>query len=127
VLSLKSVAEMQRVMYDSWDCRGVFMVHTPNRVVEFKPSARGLHYMDMSADETVQHMLVMDGMTDHKDNEEEEEEVSKDFEHVENMTDHEDNGKEEEEESKGFKQVGNQELEDNEGLNLKETEENKSN
>jgi hypothetical protein len=45
----------------------------------------------------------MDGMTNHKDNEEEEEEESKDFE-----------------------QVGNQELEDNEGLNFKETEENKS-
>jgi hypothetical protein len=49
-------------------------------------------------------MLVMDGMTDHNDNEEEKEEGSEDFE-----------------------QVGNQELEDNEGLNLKETEENKSN
>jgi hypothetical protein len=47
----------------------------------------------------------MDGMTGHKDNEEEEEE----------------------EESKDSEQVGNQELEDNEGLNLKETEESKSN
>jgi hypothetical protein len=72
-------------------------------------------------------MLVMDGMTDHKDNEEEEEEVSKDFELVENMTDHEDDGEEQEEENKDFEQVGNQELEDTEGLNLKETEENKSN
>jgi hypothetical protein len=85
---------------------GVFMVHTLNGVVEFKPSVRGLHYVDVSADETAQHMLVMDGMTNHKDNEEEEEE---------------------EEESKDSEQVGNQELEDNEGLNLKETEENKSN
>jgi hypothetical protein len=41
-------------------------------------------------------MLVTDGMTDHKDNEGEEDEVSKDFE-----------------------QVGNQESEDTEGLNLK--------
>jgi hypothetical protein len=82
--------------------------------------------MDVSADETVQHMLVMDGMTGHKDNEEEEEEeVSEDFEPIENMTDHEDDG--EEEESKDFEQVGNQELEDTEGLNHKETEENKSN
>jgi hypothetical protein len=104
VLSLKSVAEMHRVTYDSWDHGGVLMVHTPNGVVEFKPSARGLHYVDMSADETFQHMLMMDGMTNHEDNEEEEEEESEDFE-----------------------QVGNQELEDNEGLNLKETEENKSN
>ncbi len=61
------------------------MVHTPNGVVEFKPNARGLHYVDVSADETVRHMLVMDGMTDHKDNEEEEEEESKDFEQVGNQ------------------------------------------
>ncbi len=93
--------------------------------------------MDVSADETVRHMLVTDGMTDHKDNEEkvskdfehigEEEEVSNDFEHIENMTDHDEDGEEEEEESKDFEQVGNQELEDTEGLNLKETEENKNN
>ncbi len=79
MLYLKSVAEMHRVMFDSWDCRGVFMVHTPNGVVEFKPNARGLHYVDVSADETVQHMLVTDGMTGHKDNEGEEDKVSKDF------------------------------------------------
>ncbi len=50
VLSLKSVAEMHRVMYDSWDRGDVFMVHTPNRVEEFKPNARGLHYVGVSAD-----------------------------------------------------------------------------
>ncbi len=81
VLSLKSVAEMHRVTYDSWDSRGV-MVHTPNGVVEFKPNARGLHYVDMSTDETIRHMLVMAGMTNHKDSEGEEEEVSKNFEHI---------------------------------------------
>ncbi len=53
VLSLKSVTEMHRVMYDSWDWGGVFMVHTPNKVVEIKPNARGLHYVDVSADETI--------------------------------------------------------------------------
>ncbi len=100
LLSLKSVAEMHRVMYNSWDCGGVFMVHTLNRVVE-SLNARGLHYVDVSADETIQHMLGMDGMSNHKDNEEEEEE---------------------EEESKDVEQVGNQALEDTEGLNLKETE-----
>ena len=56
-----------------------------------------------------QHMLVMDGMTNHKYNKEEEEE------------------EEEEEESKDFEQDGSKESEDTEGLNLKETEENKSN
>jgi hypothetical protein len=85
MLPLKSVAEMHRVTYDSWDRGGVFMVHTSNGAVEFKPSARGLHYVDVSADETIHHMLVMDGMTNHKDNEEEEEEVSKDFEQVRNQ------------------------------------------
>jgi hypothetical protein len=149
MLSLKSVAEMNRVTYGSWDRGGVFMVHTPNGVVEFKPNARGLHYVDVSADETIQHMLVMAGMTDHKDNEGEEdevskdcehvgeeEEVSKDFEHVKNVTDHEDDGEEEKEEIKDFEKVGNkelgdtkglEELEDTGGLNLKETKENKSN
>jgi hypothetical protein len=32
------------------------MVHTLNGVVEFKPSARGLHYVDVSADETIRHI-----------------------------------------------------------------------
>ncbi len=51
MLSLKLVVEMHRVKYDSWDWGGVSMVHTPNRVVEFKPNARRLHYMDVTADE----------------------------------------------------------------------------
>ncbi len=40
VLLLKSVVEKHRVTNDSWDCGGVFMVHTPNGVVELKPNAR---------------------------------------------------------------------------------------
>ncbi len=55
-LSLKFVAEKHRVTYDSWDRGGVLKVHTPDRIVEFKPSERGLHYVDVSADETVQHV-----------------------------------------------------------------------
>ena len=59
VLSLKSVAEKHRVTYDSWDRNGVFKVHTKDGVVEFKPSERGLHYVDVSAEmDVVQHMLV---------------------------------------------------------------------
>jgi hypothetical protein len=127
MLSLKSVAEKHRVTYDSWDCSGVFKVHTPNGVVEFKPNARGLDYVDVSADETIQHMLVTAGMTDHKDNLGGEEEESKDFEHVENITSHRKDGEEEEEESKDFKQVENKELEDTEDLDPVETEENMSN
>jgi hypothetical protein len=59
LLSLKSVAARQRMMYDSNDRRGVFQVHTPGGIVEFKPSEQGLHYLDMSQNgETIQHMLV---------------------------------------------------------------------
>ncbi len=59
VLSLKSVAEKHRVTYDSWDRDGVFKVHTKNGVVEFKPTERGLHYVDMSVEgDVIQHMLV---------------------------------------------------------------------
>jgi hypothetical protein len=43
------------------------------------------------------------------------------------MTNHKDKVEEEDGEREDFEQVGNQELEDTEGLNLKETEENKSN
>jgi hypothetical protein len=58
VLSLKSVAQKHRVTYDSWDHGGVFKMHTENGVVEFKPSKRWLHNVDVSIDETIQHMLV---------------------------------------------------------------------
>jgi hypothetical protein len=59
VLSLKSVAEKHRFTYDSWDRNGVFKVHTQNGVVEFKPSERRLHYIDVSTErDVVQHMLV---------------------------------------------------------------------
>ncbi len=33
-------------MYNSWDHGGVFQVHIPGGVVEFKSSLRGLHYLD---------------------------------------------------------------------------------
>jgi hypothetical protein len=37
----------------------MFIVHTPKGVVEFKPSERGLHYIDMSKErDSVHHMLV---------------------------------------------------------------------
>ncbi len=57
MLTLKSVAQKHRVTYNNWDHGGAFKVHTQNGVVEFKPSKRGLHYVDVSVDETVQHML----------------------------------------------------------------------
>ena len=42
VLSLKSIKAKHRVTYDSWDCDGVFKVHTKKGIVEFKPSEKGL-------------------------------------------------------------------------------------
>ncbi len=67
VLSLKSVVASHRMTYDSEDRGGVFQVHTPNGVVEIKPSERGLHYLDMAGHgDSVQHMLVT-ATGDHKD------------------------------------------------------------
>jgi hypothetical protein len=48
VLSLHSIKQRHRVMYDSWDRGGVFQVHTPGGVVEFKSSPHGLHYLDVT-------------------------------------------------------------------------------
>jgi hypothetical protein len=59
VLSLHSVKQKHRVTYDSWDHNGVFIVHTSKGVVEFKPSERGLHFIDVSKEgDLVHHMLV---------------------------------------------------------------------
>ena len=55
VLSLKSVTEKHRVTYNSWDWNRVFKVHTKDGVVEFKPSKRGLHYVDVSVEGDVVH------------------------------------------------------------------------
>ena len=38
VLSLNSTKAKHRVTYNSWDCDGVFKVHTKEGIVEFKPS-----------------------------------------------------------------------------------------
>ncbi len=48
VVSLHETKQRHRVTYDSWDQGGVFQVHTDARIVEFKPSSRGLHYHDLS-------------------------------------------------------------------------------
>jgi hypothetical protein len=71
VLSLKSVAEKQRVTYNSWDWNGVFKVYTKDGVVEFKPSKRGLHYVDVSVEgDVVQHMLMTADMPGGEDDKE---------------------------------------------------------
>jgi hypothetical protein len=59
VLSLHSVKQKHRVTYESWDRNGVFIVHTPKGVVEFRSSEKGLHYIDMSKEgDSDRHMLV---------------------------------------------------------------------
>jgi hypothetical protein len=59
VLSLHEMAKRHHITYDSRDRRGVFIVHTPTGNVEFKPSKKGLHYLDLATDKhQVEHMLV---------------------------------------------------------------------
>jgi hypothetical protein len=71
VLSLKAVAEKHRITYDNWDQNRVFKVHTPNRVVEFKWSEHGLHYVDMSLDrDIIQHIFVTADMPEEEDDKE---------------------------------------------------------
>jgi hypothetical protein len=80
-LSLKSVVARHRVTYDSKDPGGVFQVHTPNGVVEFKPSERGLHYLDMAEHgDSVQHLLVTATRDQEDEDSEDEEEGNEDEE-----------------------------------------------
>jgi hypothetical protein len=59
VLSINGAKERHRVTYDIKDRGGVFQVHTNQGIVEFKPSARGLHYHDVSnASSNIELMLV---------------------------------------------------------------------
>ncbi len=59
VLLLELIKAKHRVIYDSWDCEGVFKVHTEEGIVEFKPSEKGLHYHDTSKDDSnIKCMLV---------------------------------------------------------------------
>jgi hypothetical protein len=73
VLSLHSIKQKHQVTYDSWDQDGVFQVHTPGGVVEFKSSPRGLHYLNLAdEDSKIEYMLVntvrenFEGFTKHE-------------------------------------------------------------
>ncbi len=56
---LHSIKQRHRVTYDSWDHGGVFQVHTPGAVVEFKSSPHCLYYLDVTdKDIGVEWMLV---------------------------------------------------------------------
>ncbi len=52
VLLLYEAKQCHRVTYDSKDQVGVFQVHTDEGIVEFKPSAQGLHYHNVSDSES---------------------------------------------------------------------------
>jgi len=59
VLSLNGAKQRHRVTYDSEDLGGVFQVHTNQGILEFKPSAQGLHNHDVSdASSNIELMLV---------------------------------------------------------------------
>ncbi len=66
VLSLHLVKQKHRVMYDSWNCDGVFIVHMPKGVVEFKPSEKGPHYIDVSKEGDSAHHKLVNIETDNK-------------------------------------------------------------
>jgi hypothetical protein len=66
VLSLHSVKQKHQGTYDSWDHDGVFVVHTPKGVVEFIPSEKGLHYIDVSKEENLVHHMLVNIETDNK-------------------------------------------------------------
>jgi hypothetical protein len=83
VLSLKSVAEIHRVMYDSWDCGGCLWCILQMGL--WNSSQVQEHCTTWTCLLMRPSELVTDGMTDHKDNEEEEDKESKDFEQVGNL------------------------------------------
>ncbi len=73
VLLLYKAKQRHQVTYDSEDRGGVFQVHTDEGIVEFKPSARGLHYHDVSDPESNIELMLMntvrenfEGYTRHK-------------------------------------------------------------
>jgi hypothetical protein len=59
VLLLNKVKQCHRVTYGSHDRDGVFQVHTEEGIVEFKPSNRGLHYHDVSDENSNIEMMLM--------------------------------------------------------------------
>ena len=73
ILSLKTVAARHHVMYDSTNRGGVFQVHTPDGVVEFKPSKRGLHFLDVLEEDTHLEYMLMHTSGRRRDGRQEEE------------------------------------------------------
>jgi hypothetical protein len=59
-LSLYQLAQKFRVTYDSTDCGGVFKVFTTEGVVEFKPTSKGLHAINLWDNPEAAFFLVND-------------------------------------------------------------------
>ncbi len=60
VLSLYRLGRKFRVTYDSTDRQGVFQVHTAQGVVEFKPTPKGLHALNLKDNPEAAFLLVND-------------------------------------------------------------------
>ena len=60
VLSLYHLGRKFRVTYDSSDCNCVFQVHTKQGVVEFKPTSKGLHALNLKDNPEAAFLLVND-------------------------------------------------------------------
>jgi len=71
VLSLHKLGKKYHITYDSQDRGGVFKVHTPKGVVEFIPTSKGLHYVDLSTTPEAAYMLVNASSDDEEEQEHE--------------------------------------------------------
>ena len=60
VLSLYRLGHKFRVTYDSSDCNGVFQVHKKQGVIEFKPTPKGLHALNLKDNPEAAFLLVND-------------------------------------------------------------------
>ena len=49
-----------QVTYDSSDCNGVFQVHTKQDIIEFKPTPKGLHALNLKDNPKAAFLLVND-------------------------------------------------------------------
>jgi hypothetical protein len=60
ILSLYRLGHKFRVTYDSSDHNGVFQVHTKQGIVEFKPTSKGLHALNLKDNPKAAFLLVND-------------------------------------------------------------------
>ena len=58
VLSLFLLGKKHHITYDSHDRGGVFKVHTSQGIMEFKPTSKGLHALNLKDNPEAAHLLV---------------------------------------------------------------------